>query len=148
MLFWKLSRNKTYISMCVKSSEIHFNVLLFYNPGEKVLILIENTRQICPQTLDFLGPSFLHWRTTINGKGFPTIFQECWHICFSWKIVGASFQCIAVLQDLFCFIILKIKKIINSLIKHAWSDKPLPRNLQAIKQEKKKISQFPRVNMA
>ena len=28
-----------------------------------------------------------NWRTTMHANGFLTIFQECWHTYYSWKIV-------------------------------------------------------------
>ena len=42
------------------------NVSLFFNPGYKVLILVESKGQICPIVFHLLGPCPLDQRTTIH----------------------------------------------------------------------------------
>ena len=48
MYFQPFSRNTTYVGIPVKLSEVHFDVSLFSNPGDKVLVLVESTGHICP----------------------------------------------------------------------------------------------------
>ena len=47
----------------------------------------------------WLGPFLVHWRTTLHANEFLTIFQDCWYMCYSWKIVRNSFACVVVLQS-------------------------------------------------
>ena len=44
----------------------------------------------------FLGPFLCNLRTTIKLNVVLTIFDKWRHICYVWKIVGTSFQCIIV----------------------------------------------------
>ena len=46
-----------YVSMSVKLSKIHLNVMEFSSSGEKDLILVESMGQICPLAFTLLGPS-------------------------------------------------------------------------------------------
>ena len=48
--------------------------------------------------LNFLGPSPWVLRRTMQGNIALTIFHSWWHICYIWKSVGTSFQCIIVPQ--------------------------------------------------
>ena len=63
MQFQQFSTLTTYLRVCAKLSELHFNVLLFSNCGEKVL-------KICPESVPLLcafsGPSPCDWRTMIH----------------------------------------------------------------------------------
>ena len=36
----------------------------------------------------------------MHAKGVLTIFQECLHMCYSWKIVRKPFACIGILQSM------------------------------------------------
>ena len=69
--------------------EIHFNVSLFCNPGEKVLILFESTGQICPLAFMILK-DILPWIG--EQLHIEIYFQKNSRnadICvFLWKIVG------------------------------------------------------------
>ena len=46
-----------------------------------------------------LGHFLVDWRTTMNASGFLTIFQECCHICYSWKIVRNPFLCMVFVSN-------------------------------------------------
>ena len=48
MLFLKFLNITTYIRVDGKKPDHHFNVSLFSNPGDKVLILVKSKGQICP----------------------------------------------------------------------------------------------------
>ena len=41
----------------------------------------------------------MDWRTTMHANGFLKNFQECWHMCYSWKNVRNPFACMVVLQS-------------------------------------------------
>ena len=56
LLFRKFSNITLYVSCVAKMSKLLFTKLLFSNPGDKVLILVESTGQIYPI-------NFLHFRT-------------------------------------------------------------------------------------
>ena len=100
MLFQKNSYLTTYVKVVRKVLDQHFNKLLFSNPGEKFLILVESRGQICPVF-------FLLFRTFSHGlenndtekvwsDNFPTTLT---YMCLSWKIVRAIFQCMVFLQS-------------------------------------------------
>ena len=38
-------------------------------------------------------PCPLDCKTMKHWNVFPTILQTCWHMCYSWKIVGTTFRC-------------------------------------------------------
>ena len=40
------------------------------------------------------------WRTTMHANGLLTIFQECLHMYYSWKIVRKPFACMVILQSM------------------------------------------------
>ena len=46
------------------------------------------------------GPFHMDWRTTVHASGVLTIFQECRHTYYSWKIVLSPFACMVVLQPM------------------------------------------------
>ena len=47
----------------------------------------------------WLGPFLVDWITTMHANAFLTIFQQCWHMCYSWKIVRNLFASMVVLQS-------------------------------------------------
>ena len=94
--FWQFARNNTYIGIPGKMSEIHLYVLLFSNPGEKVLKSINPRLKISPILLRKKGPFPMDWRTTMPANGFLTTLQECWHMCYFWRIVRNTFACMVV----------------------------------------------------
>ena len=51
MMFWQFSNITINIRVYVKMPNQYFKVLLFSNPGDKVLILFESKGQICPNVL-------------------------------------------------------------------------------------------------
>ena len=48
----------------------------------------------------WLGPFHMDWRTMMPANEILRIFQECWHIYYSWKIVQNPFSCMVVLQSM------------------------------------------------
>ena len=56
--------------------ELHFNVSLF----------------------SYSRPSLHCWKTMLHLFIVLTYFHECWHMCYLWKMVETTFQCIVVLQ--------------------------------------------------
>ena len=76
--------------MCGKLSELCCNALLFSNCGEKVM----------KSVLEFLffGLSSINYRTTKHQSVVLQVFHAWWNICWVWKIVETTFQCIVVLQ--------------------------------------------------
>ena len=83
MDFWQFSSINTYVRICGKFSEIHLHAWLFYNPLGKVLFsFFKIIGHIC-----CLHLILLDWIATKHTNEFLTIFQECWHMCYSWKIV-------------------------------------------------------------
>ena len=75
MLFQHFSNIATDIMVVVKMSDQHFNVSLFSNPGDKVLILVKSRGQIFPLVSHFfrtLSPGFEN-----NDK------PKCWFSIFS-----------------------------------------------------------------
>ena len=48
MLFWHFSNMTTYVRVVGKRQDQYFIVWMFSSPGDKVLILVERTGQICP----------------------------------------------------------------------------------------------------
>ena len=42
----------------------------------------------------------MDWRTTMHANGLLTIFQECLHMYYSWKIAGKPFACMIFLQSM------------------------------------------------
>ena len=99
MDFWKYSRNNTYIGLPGKLSEINFYVLLVPNPGEKVVKSIKSRGKSVPYFKEGKLPFPFLWITTMQVNGFWTIFQECWHMCSSWKVVRNLSACMVVLQS-------------------------------------------------
>ena len=53
MLLQQFSNINAYIRVVGKMPKQHFNALFFSNPGDKVLILVERKRHICPIVLTF-----------------------------------------------------------------------------------------------
>ena len=47
-----------------------------------------------------LGPFHMDWRTTMHANGLLTIFQECLHMYYSWKIARKPFVCMVILQSM------------------------------------------------
>jgi hypothetical protein len=54
MLFWQFSDITKYIRVYGKMLDQYYNVLLFSNPGDKVLILVTSRGQIYPIVFNFL----------------------------------------------------------------------------------------------
>ena len=46
----------------------------------------------------WFGPFHIDWRTTMLANGFLTIFPECWHTYYSWKIFQNPFAFMVILQ--------------------------------------------------
>ena len=77
-------------------SELHFDVSLFSNHGEKVLkrhITMEKIRD------RFSGPSPCNWRTTIHWNVVLTVLHTPWDMWSLWKTVETTLKCIKVLQS-------------------------------------------------
>ena len=99
MFFLPFSNITTYFRVVGKMQDQLFNVWLFSNPGDKVLILVENRGQICPIVF-LLSRNFFprlekikHWNVS------SAFFQQPWCMWICWKIAGAAFECIVVLQS-------------------------------------------------
>ena len=87
MLFWNFSNIIIYVNIVGKIPDQHLSVWIFFNPGDKVQILVESTGQICPIVLHLfltLSPEFenIHKYKCWSGI-FPTIltymimFENC-----------------------------------------------------------------------
>ena len=90
---------KAYIRVVGKMPKQHFNAILFSNPGDKVLILVESRGQICPivfTLLRILSPGLENYDTL---KCWSCIFQLSWHNCLCCKIVRTIFKYMVVLQS-------------------------------------------------
>ena len=53
MLFWQFSDVTKYIRVYGKMPDRYYDLLLFSNPGNKVLILVTSRGQICPIVFNF-----------------------------------------------------------------------------------------------
>ena len=67
MLVWQFSNIIMYIRVHEKMPDQNFKVLLFSNPGEKVLILVKSRGQICPLLLGTL------YQICVQQLSFPTL---------------------------------------------------------------------------
>ena len=99
MSFSQFSNMTTYVRVVGKMQDQHFNVWLFSNPRDKVLILVESRGQIWPIV-------FLLFWTLSPGlekkdelKCYSGFFQQPWYMWSSWKIYGATLDGMVVLQS-------------------------------------------------
>ena len=99
MQLQQFSINKIYVTMYEQLSELHCNVSLFSNHGEKVRKTRKTRGQICPIIFYFSWPSPRDWRTTIHCNAVLTIFHTWWHIFCVWIFVGTAFWWIVVFQS-------------------------------------------------
>ena len=82
-----------------KFSELHCNVLLISNCGEKVQKLGKLGYKFVPYFIYFLWHSPRDWRTLIHCNVVLTILHTWRHIFFVWKISGTAFWWIVVFQS-------------------------------------------------
>ena len=99
MLFRQFSNITIYIRDVEKLPDQHFSVLLFSNPGGKILKRWKLQDKSVPYFQQESGSFLLDWRTTIHWNVGLANFQHPWYTWFCWKIAGTTFPCIVVLQS-------------------------------------------------
>ena len=72
--------------------------LLFQPSGQHIYVALSDPGSMKFQ--QWLGPFHMDWRTTMHANRLLTIFQECLHMYYSWKIVRKPFACMVVLQSM------------------------------------------------
>ena len=85
----------TYLRVCAKLSELHFDASLFSNRGEKVLKRHITMGQIWDR---FSGSSPHNWRIMTHWNVFLTVLNTPWDMWSMWEIVETTLKCINVLQ--------------------------------------------------
>ena len=107
--FQEFSRKDKYFRVPGKLPKTNSKVLMFPNPGDKVLRFVKTRGEICPVLKQEIGYCPLDWRTPGLWNGFLTVFQEPWHTCCSWKIVGTPLRCVVFprIQGTMSWLVLK-----------------------------------------